>query len=225
QARATAIDLSSAQKRSAAMLSILSSKLDETEVRAPVDGVVLWRGVERGEQVTRDQQLFRVGDTRDLIIESYVDEADVARVSDASDGRARSPVVVSLYAFSGKPLRGQVVQVMPDAQRERKAFLVKLRLDAPPQGLRSGMSAEINILTAQKDDAVVVPSEAVRDGAVWVVRGGRVRRVAVTVGVHDLLRTEIVRGVGPGDLVVTDSAALADGRWVSATVQPMDHLK
>jgi HlyD family secretion protein len=222
QARATEIDLSTARSRSAAMLDALTAKLDEAELRAPIDGVVLWRGVEPGEQVGRDQPLLRIGDTRSLIIEALVDEADIASVSDGSDGRAASTAVISLYAFPLGTERGKVIRVAPDAQRERKAFLVKLRLDTPPAGMRSGMSAEVNILAREKADVLVLPSEAVADGQVWTVRNGRARRVPVEIGIHDLLRSEVTRGLSAGDLVIPESSGLSDGRWVRPDVQPMN---
>ncbi len=48
--------------------------------------------------------------------------------------------------------------VLPDANRDRKAFLVKVRFDAPPEGLRSGMSAEANIVLGEKPNVVLAPA-------------------------------------------------------------------
>ena len=58
----------------------LASRVSDTEVRAPLDGVVLAKSVELGEVVVVNQPLFKVGDVTRLILEVSVDEADIGRV-------------------------------------------------------------------------------------------------------------------------------------------------
>ena len=165
QQKALRIDLLSANaERQAANVQSLASRLAETEVRAPIDGVVLARKVELGEVVMVNQPLLKIGDTRALLLEVSVDEADVARVRDGVEEKPASAAAVSLFAFPAQVFRGRVVEILPDANRDRKAFLVKVRLEAPPKGLRSGMSAEVNIIASE------------RPGALLTGRGGRGQR-------------------------------------------------
>src|SRR6185312_16727139 len=95
-------------------------------------------------------------------------------------------------------------EILPDANRDRKAFLAKVRLDAPPPGLRSGMSAEVNIIAREEEGALLAPSEAEAEGSVWTVRDGRAQRQPVTVGIRDLLRVQITSGLAEGDLVLVE---------------------
>jgi multidrug efflux pump subunit AcrA (membrane-fusion protein) len=117
---------------------------------------------------------------------------------------------------------------LPDAQRDKKAFLVKVRLIDPPAGLRSGMTAEVNIIAAEKRGVLVAPTEALRTGAggaltAWVVRDGRAAEVVVRRGIGDVLRSEIVEGLAEGDLVVTEGAdGLVEGARVRPTVRRAD---
>jgi len=225
QQRALRIDLNANQARSSANVRALASRVTDTEVRAPADGVVLGKLVELGEVITANQQLFKVGDVSSLILELIVDEADVARLK-AGDKGAGSRAALSLYAFPKQAFEGHVFEVMPDANRDRKAFLVKVRLDAPPPGLRSGMSAEANIILGEKPNAVLAPAGTESEGAVWLVRDGRAHRAPVKVGVRDLLRYEVTEGLEGGETIVTSGAdKLSEGARVAVTVKEPDRLE
>ncbi len=226
QQRAARIDLDANAARQAAQVQSLASRVSDTEVRAPLDGIVLAKGIELGEVVAINQTLFKVGDTRSLVLEVSVDEADVSKVHDGhSDKQPASIAAVSLYAFPKQVFRGKVFDVFPDANRDRKAFLAKVRLDAPPEGMRSGMSAEVNIIAAEKEGALLIPSEAEADGAVWLVQGDRVTRRKVSIGIRDLLRLEVLEGLGEGDLVIVEGQdKVQEGKRVTVTVRPQDKL-
>ena len=182
QQRALRIDLSANAERHTANVQSLATRVADTEVRAPLDGVVLSKFVEVGEVVGINLPLFKVGDTRKLILEVSVDEADIGRVVEGKAGPPASLVAVSLYAFPKQIFAGKVFEILPDANRDRKAFLVKVGFDAPPAGLRSGMSAEVNIVAGQHDGALLAGTEAISDDALWVVTDGRVHRKPVKVG-------------------------------------------
>ncbi|MFZ5895755.1 MAG: efflux RND transporter periplasmic adaptor subunit [Myxococcota bacterium] len=215
QQRALRIDLSSSVAQKSALLESLASRVSDTFVRAPLDGVVLGKYVELGEVVALNQTLFKVGDTANLVLEVAVDEADIARVR-AAAGNQGSAAAVSLYAFPKQIFSGHVFEVYPDANRERKSFLAKVRLDAPPAELRSGMSAEVNIISSEKDGALLLPSSAEDQGFVWVADQGRARRRRIQVGIRDLLRLEALSGVNAGELVIVSGQdQLSDGTRVS----------
>jgi HlyD family secretion protein len=225
QQRALRIDLSANTERQAATVQSLASRVADTEVRAPLDGVVLSKFVETGEVVGVNQPLFKVGDTRKLILEVSVDEADIGKVREPKSGVLPSVVAVSLYAFPKQIFGGHVYEVLPDANRDRKAFVVKVTFDDPPAGLRSGMSSEVNIVAGQHEGALLAETSAIAEDALWVVEDGRAWHRAVKVGVRDLLRAEILLGVKEGDLVVVAGQdGLTDGKRVTAAVKPPDKL-
>ncbi len=210
--RSLEIELGAKASGAGAAVDSLSARLADTEVRSPLDGVVLGRAVEPGEVVMLNQPLFRVGDVSNLVIECHVDEADVGKVT------VGAKTAVSLYAFPGKAFRGTVFEVLPDADRAKKSFLTRVRLDAAPSGLRSGMSVEVNVIAAERPGSLLAPADAIDlDGWVWVANGGRAERRKVTVGVRDMLRAEIVDGLAEGDQVVVSGAdSLTSGARVKA---------
>ncbi|MFO0659548.1 MAG: efflux RND transporter periplasmic adaptor subunit [Polyangiaceae bacterium] len=226
QQRATRIDLSANAERLEAAYKSLATRVKDTEVRAPLDGVVLARKVELGEVVSVNQTLFRVGDISRLILEVSVDEADIAKVFDGRTNTRSSIAAVSLFAFPNQSLRASVFEILPDANRDRKSFLAKLRLDAPPAGLRSGMSAEVNIVSSERPNVLLVPLEAIAENQVWVAKDDKAVHVPVKLGLKDLLRVEVLEGVNEGDVVIVDGQdKLKDGSRVSVTEKAMDRLQ
>ncbi len=219
--RAARIDLSAGALQKQAIVRQLAAKLADAEVRAPLDGVVLARRVEPGEVVIVGQPLFKIGDTDKLLLEVSVDEADVGRVRAEASGERPSPAAASLHALPGETLLGRTIEVLPEANRDRKSFVVKVRLDAPPASLKSGMSAEVNIVVAERPGVLLAAPEAVDHGAVWVVRDGRTHRVPVEVGLRDLARVEVRGDLREGDRVVLgDRSKLGEGARVSAQDRP-----
>ena len=81
------------------------------------------------------------------------------------------------------------------------------------------MTAEVNVVIEQRAGALLIPADAVdAKGAVRVVVGGRVQRRVPVLGVHDMLRVEVLGGLGEGEMVIVgDGATLADGTRVDAT--------
>ena len=78
------------------------------------------------------------------------------------------------------------------------------------------MTVEANIITAKRDNAVLVASAGVVDGAVWIDEGGRARKRNVTIGAQGAQFTEIVSGVHAGDKVIVSAPlGLKDGRRIS----------
>ncbi|NUO49372.1 MAG: HlyD family efflux transporter periplasmic adaptor subunit [Polyangiaceae bacterium] len=180
------IELDAGAKRAKEAVSALETRVSETEVRAPQAGVVLAKYVEPGEVVALNQALFKVGDTKSLLLEVNIDETDIARVHDGIDGKPPSKVAARLNAFPGKSFDGQVVMVLPDANRETKSYLAKVRLDDPPSGLRSGMTAEVNIIVDERDGVLLGAGAAqklgVKTGDVVTLVGPR--GVRMTGRVH-----------------------------------------
>jgi RND family efflux transporter MFP subunit len=233
--RATRSDLAAERVRLGAVAGSLASVVEDSFVRSPLDGVVLRRRVEGGEAVSQGQALFTVGDTARLLLEVKIDEADIGQV------RVGQAVAINLYAWPARVFQGTVAEIYPDAERETKTFLARVRMADPPHGLRSGMSAEVNIVTAEKADALLVPAAAVLgmreagpdrpcrkaggagtcfEGTAWMVRDGRAARREVTLGLRDVRQVEILAGLDAGEqVVVLGGKGLREGKRVRVRSQ------
>jgi RND family efflux transporter MFP subunit len=197
----------------------------DLEVRCPLDGVVLRREATQGDVVPARAPIFDVAELSELLVECVVDEADLGRVG--SGTRA----IVSFRALPDATYDGSVVEIARDANREKKSFVVKVKLDSLPAQIRSGMSAEVNLILARHEGAVLVapgsvggalPSDGRRTPTgegpfVWIVQGGRAHKQPVTVGVRSPTAIEVTSGVAAGDVVILDFDKVREGAKVAPT--------
>lgn len=221
------LELQDARER----LRELEAALSYAEVRAPVSGVVLLarqKGLGpagssagtglplQGATVSRGQLLLTVANVRSLSVKGVVDEVEVARL------RVGQPVTVTGDAFPGVLLPGALSSVSSQAvdgfsQGSTASFEFTAALDrfGPEvrRRLRLGMSVDVEVVTQDVPDALLVPLRAVRGGGAFrSVRvldpaTGEVRSVEVETGATTRDAVHVTRGLSVGDAVV-----LGDGR-------------
>ncbi len=133
-------------------------------------------------------------------------------------------------AFPNQIFSGTVKSIAPtiDSKSRTAAVRVEPRVD-PSAGttLRAGMFARLNIVTAQKPNALVVPKTAVLAGAsgtqplvITIDPSGLVHRQSVKIGLQNDQFAEILNGLDDGQMVATSSLQdLADGDIVSPQLQ------
>ena len=144
-------------------------------VTAPMNGVVIKKGVELGDTITSGVSsfsagtvVFTVADLASLIVKVNLNEVDIAKV------RVGQPVRISLDAYPQRAFTGKVRFVAPAAElvEKIKVFRVEVALDELTDAFKTGMSANVEILGDKRDKAVSVPLEALqrRDGQTVVYR-------------------------------------------------------
>jgi RND family efflux transporter MFP subunit len=200
-----------------ALIALQEVKISDYVIRSPMDGVVLRRDGEIGEIAEVGQVLFRVGVPKPLQVVAEVNEEDIPRVAVGQAALLRTD------AFPGQRLEARVREITPMGDPVTKTYRIRLSLpdDTP---LKPGMSVEANIITREKPNALLVPSDAILDNAVFVVEGARVRRRPVEVGIRGTRQSEIVSGLREGERVASPvKSVLRDGsrvRVVQAGARP-----
>jgi RND family efflux transporter MFP subunit len=151
-----------------AQISVQLEKINDYTIIAPMDGIVLRRDGEIGEIAEVGQILFRVGVPKPLQIVAEVNEEDIPRVA------VGQVVLLRNEAFSDRRLEGTVREITPMGDVAAKTYRIKIALpnDTP---LIPGMSVEANVITREKSEALLVPTDAVRGNQVFVIDGSRVR--------------------------------------------------
>lgn len=182
-------------------------------LRAPIDGVVLRRDGQIGDMAGTgaNDALFWVGKPKPLRIVADVNEEDMPRV------KLGQKVLLRHDGFPGQPLEASVGEITPKGDPQTKTFRVYLTLpdDTP---LRIGMSVEANIVIAARENALVVPAEAIAQGAVDRVVGDKIARTVVKTGVRGVRLVEILSGLEDGARVVSPAQpAIPDGARVRVT--------
>ena len=149
-------------RQRAAQLAQAKVDLARTEIRSPVDGIVVKRSVDRGQTVAASLQapeLFIIArNLADMQVETAIDEADVGRVK---IGQTAS---FTVDAFPGRRFQGEVKQVRKAAQVVTNVVSYTAIVSAAnaDQLLLPGMTANVRIVTAQKESALKVPNAALR---------------------------------------------------------------
>lgn len=181
---------------------------------APDDGVVDSRRIEVGEVVSPGRPVFQLsGRSRGWVVKVGLPDGEVMGIREGEPARVR------VDAGDFGELRGHVREVSNASSARTGTFEVEVAIDDAPDGLRSGLSAKVEIDRSERP-VVHVPISAVAgvrgsDGAVFVLDGEQVKRVPVVVSGLVGSRALLSRGPAPGAMVVTEGAAkLADGSRV-----------
>jgi RND family efflux transporter MFP subunit len=203
-AKATRIlELQRDLKTAQAQLDIAQWNIDQQAITSPIDGVVLDWPVSTGTRVKVNDMLLTVADVRydQLVMRTNVDEEDKIRV------RLDQTVQMTLYSYPDRVFEGRVKRVYPKADPSRRTFEVDVQVLEPDAGFSAGMTGELAFVVDRKESAVVIPSQAVQAGNVWIVRDQKLSHAEVTVGLRSIQRTEILSGLQPGDEVVVSPIA------------------
>jgi RND family efflux transporter MFP subunit len=184
-------------------------KLGEYRLLSPVSGTVLKRDGEPGEVMQPGQVMFWVGEAKPLRITAEIDEEDIVRL------KPGQKALLKADAFPGQLLESQVGDITPKGDPVNKTYRVRLNLQDDTK-LLIGMTAEVNVIVRETQDALLVPAQAVSNGHLWLIRDGRAVRQPVKVGASGVAETEILEGVAEGDLVVASpDKGLKDGMRLS----------
>ena len=145
-----------------AQLAAARVDLTRTSITAPVDGVVVKRSIEPGQTVAASLQapeLFVIAkNLTDMQVETSIDEADVGRV------RLGQKATFTVDAFAGRHFEGEVRQVRKAATVVSNVVTYTVVISAANLDLTllPGMTANVRIITAQKDKVLKVPNAALR---------------------------------------------------------------
>lgn len=203
------------QQRVAAALAAL----DKTRIRAQVDGLVQVRQVEPGSLVQPGITLLQIAraDSREIIVP--LDEKDLGPVA-----VGQSAVVIA-DAFPLEKLHARVSFIAPAVDTNRGTIDIHLDVLDTAGFLRQGMTVSVDIRTGNRDQALVLPNDALRNprGAQTEVlrwtADRQVERVPVQLGLRGTGLTEIVEGLSAGDVIVTGD--VTEGQRVRVSVEPM----
>jgi len=151
-------------EKSGIPISQSAANFTGSNVVAPMNGVVLTKNIEIGESITSGVSsfnagtvLFSVADTSRMIVKAGVNEVDIGKIHVAM------PVRVTLDAYPKVLFKGKIDRIAPAVRVDDKVrvFDVEIRLDAQGRELRSGMTANIEVVGERKEKVLSVPVESV----------------------------------------------------------------
>src|SRR6266571_334594 len=214
--------------------------LDHCTITSPIDGVVISRSVDVGQTVAASLQapvIFAIAnDLTKMQIDSNVAEADVGVVEVGQD------VDFTVDAFPTRTFHGKVVQVRnaPITVQNVVTYDTVIGVNNPDLKLKQGMTANVSINIAHRDDVLQIKNAALRyrppdatpaetrstsppsgrperrgDRTVYLLNGNHPKPVQITTGISDGVVTEVLGGLKEGDRVIT-----AEFTFTSAATSP-----
>lgn len=203
-----------AEKKAASLKAVLEgseAELGKKTIRAPFDGVVLKRNVEKGEWLDEGAPVATV---------AYIDEVDVVvNVPEEVMRAVKTGMEVEVRA-AGREFMGRVVAVVPGGDVKTRTFPVKIRI-RNDGSFAGGMDARVSLPRGGKVGAVVVPRDALvskfGSTVVFVAEGGKARMVPVqVVGYSGSIAGVRGDGIKEGmKVVVKGNERLNDGQPVN----------
>jgi multidrug efflux system membrane fusion protein len=216
------IDVIQAKSRGAqAVVQQTEIPLHDTELRSPLNGVLLEKSVEKGTLVSSGDKAFTVADTSS--VKAVFGVADVA----VAEMKLGSTLSVESETIPGKEFQGQITSVFPAADSKSRAFNVEVTIPNPDYLLRPNMIVSLRVGTRHATTAQpVVPLNAViksRSNAngyavmVLTEEGGRqlARLREVKLGESFGNGVAVAEGLKPGDrVIITGGTMVNDGDQV-----------
>ncbi|MEJ2010654.1 MAG: efflux RND transporter periplasmic adaptor subunit [Anaerolineales bacterium] len=192
-------DIRAAQAR----VDAAQATLELARITAPFAGTLTMIDVKEGDSVTPGTPAFRLDDLSKLLVDVELSEVDINRV------KLGQPVTLNFDAILDRDYTGEVTEIgqVGNSAQGVVNFPVVVELKDHDEAIKPGMTAAVNILVEQIENALQVPNRAVRviDGqrVVYIMKNGQPTPVAIQLGASSDLYSEVTEGeINPGDEVV-----------------------
>ena len=203
--RKSDIELAQAQlSQTEAALSRAKQQLAKAILVAPYSGTITNIEKEEGEMAKLGESIISIISFNKFQVEVDIPEADVGKVSQ------QDPTEITLDAFPDYKFLGKVIKIDPAETIIQGVVYYKVTVgfDEPDKRMKSGMTANVDIITETKENVLAVPQGAVlaKDGQkiVRILEGKDIKEVKVETGIRGSRgEIEILSGLKEGDRVIT----------------------
>jgi membrane fusion protein (multidrug efflux system) len=180
---------------------------DRNRLITPIDGVILkiardgdGQLLANGQLVTPGQTVAQVAPLDPLIADVDLVGEDIAAVRVGLEARVR------YHAWEDRVFAGRVLRLAPTVDQKTRALRAEVEIDNHDRQLRPGMFVEVTLIGERRENVTVIPRRALTERGgrrvAFVLRGQRVARQDVTLGLGDDQLVEVRDGIVPGDRVV-----------------------
>ncbi len=179
----------------------LEAQMKNSEIRAPIDGLLTNIKAIDGELVSEGNELFTASSHKNYV-RGEVNEEDVGEV------KIGMSALVQLYAFRARDFNARVTAILPAADPDTQRYTIVLDLENPPENLLAGMTGEMNIITGKHENALLVPTRALLVDQALLIKNRVVQARTVKVGYRTLDFSEVLGGLAEGDHVIVSDQDL-----------------
>jgi membrane fusion protein (multidrug efflux system) len=192
--------------------------LSKTTIVAPFGGIVGLRQISPGAYVRAGDDIVRLENVSAVKLDFRVPEAYLSKL------KPNQEVTIKTDAFPNETFKGKIFALEPGVDEKTRTILSRALIPNPQNKLRAGMFARVNVLLETRANSILVPEQAIwpqgLDTFVYRVADGKAILTKIQLGVRRPGEVEVVKGLSPTDMVVTDGQMkLKDGAPV--TVMPI----
>lgn len=161
---------------------LLRIEENRTVFTAPHDGIVTYRPFGIRETISPQTPILKIVDLKNLYLEASIEQQGALKVSKGMN------VIISFEDFRNRLFQGKVRSVLP----RDEDFLIQVDVVNLPENILPGMSADLSIEIGTKEKAVLIPTKAISNGYIVLLKNKKREKVKVDVGISDSANSEIL---------------------------------
>ena len=163
-----------------------NKQLSDLTVSSAIHGTLFSLNAHVGDWISQQKPLGVIGNSSSYLIKMNVDEVDIAKIQPGQTA------IVSLDAYANKSFKAKVMRVIPIMDAKSQSFTVEAAFEEVPEKLFPGLTAEVNIVTQVKPQALLIPIAYLSKDNQVITHDGN---VTVTPGLRNLEWVEILKGL------------------------------
>ncbi|HPN54531.1 MAG TPA: efflux RND transporter periplasmic adaptor subunit [Candidatus Moranbacteria bacterium] len=199
-------------KKAEAAVDIIQEQIAETTLYSPISGIVITKNVDEGETtvanaVTANTSVVTIAREGELEVQANIPESDIVKIALGQKAN------VTLDAFSAEDIfSAEIVEIEPSSTviQDVVYYKIKLKFPAYDERFKNGMSANIDVHTAEKENVLMIPARAIKEDGkkkyveVLKVDGITTEKVYIETDLEgDEGMVEVTSGLKGGEKVVT----------------------
>ncbi|RKU09994.1 hypothetical protein C6503_20125 [Candidatus Poribacteria bacterium] len=152
------------QFRRESTLKNQEERLEWTTIKAPMAGIITLLELEEGEIVTSGRSAFSqspplmtIVDPSKMVVKTFINEVDMERLDDGQKAE------IKVDAYQTKTYEGRIYEISPSGQQQDNiiSFEVMIEVLGSPEELKPGMSTDVDIITYEEQNVLMVPIDAI----------------------------------------------------------------
>lgn len=176
-------------------------KIKNSQIRAPISGVISDRLIKTGNMINTDQEVFDITDFDPILAIMKVPEHEMGKIKKGQQALLR------VDAIPNTTFEGNILRMSPTVNSESGTFEVTVSVRDTSQQLKPGMFGRVRIVYDTRENTLMVPKNAVlsEDGenSIYVIKNNIAFKKDISTGYENGDNVEVIQGLAPSDTVVT----------------------
>jgi Cu(I)/Ag(I) efflux system membrane fusion protein len=184
-------------------------------LKAPIDGVIIERKATAGEVVDKTKEIYTISDPSQLWAIAEVKERDIAAI------KVGQNATFTVLAYPNEKFHGKIVLVGNQVEQQSRTLEVRIAVDNTDGRLKSGMFADIEIVTTILSSVLQIPDDALQtDGENQIVfvalDANKFEKRTVKLGLEQQGHIQVLDGLKPGERIVTQGSFILKSEMLKA---------